>query len=112
MLYPLDLFRSYEKIEKLAAVPVFIMHGVDDKVVPCASGKALHASLTEERKRRQAVKEEAKISNDTDRKPSVEYPPKWIPRVGHNDMPDYHCINDVTKFLQFLEQRRRRLLLR
>uniref|UniRef100_A0A7S4ABG9 Uncharacterized protein n=1 Tax=Pseudo-nitzschia australis TaxID=44445 RepID=A0A7S4ABG9_9STRA len=112
VLYPLDLFRSYEKIEKLAAVPVFIMHGVDDKVVPCASGKALYASLTKERKRRQAVKEEAKISNDTDRKPSVEYPPKWIPRVGHNDMPDYHCICDVTEFLQFLEQRRRRLSLR
>ncbi|VEU34684.1 unnamed protein product [Pseudo-nitzschia multistriata] len=106
-LYPLDLFRSYEKIEKLAPVPVFIMHGVDDKVVPCASGRALYTSLTNERKRRQALKRKNTTKNDIEGKPSVEYSPKWIAGVGHNDMPEFECMNDVAKFLNFLEQRRR-----
>jgi len=108
-LYPFDLFRSYEKIEKLAPVPVFVMHGIDDKVVPCASGKALYASLTKERTRRQATNKEATAKNDTPDDSSVTYPPKWIPGVGHNDMPEFECMNDVTKFFHFLEERRRRL---
>mmetsp|Transcript_10821 Transcript_10821/g.31491 ORF Transcript_10821/g.31491 Transcript_10821/m.31491 type:complete len:317 (-) Transcript_10821:972-1922(-) len=109
MLYHFDLFRNYEKIEKLAPVPVFIMHGLNDKVVPCASGKALYASLTKERNRRQALEEEITIKNGTGGKPSMEYSPKWIPYVGHNDMPEVDCMNDVTKFLHFLELRRQNL---
>jgi fermentation-respiration switch protein FrsA (DUF1100 family) len=103
-LYPFDLFRSYEKIEKLAPVPVFVMHGINDKVVPCSSGKALYASLVKER-----LKRELSTTADNNGKILVEYSPKWIPRVGHNDMPEIECMNDVTKFLNFVEERQQRL---
>ena len=95
-LYPFDLFRSYEKIEKLAPVPVFVMHGINDKVVPYASGKALYESLMKERTRRRLLEKGGKIL--------LTFPPKWIPGVGHNDMPEFDCLNDVAKFLHFLEQ--------
>lgn len=96
-LYPFDLFRSYEKIEKLAPVPVFITHGIDDNVVPCASGKALYDSLIKERTRRGLIEK----LGDKDR---LTFSPKWIPGVGHNDMPEFDCLNDITKFLHFLEE--------
>mmetsp|Transcript_9484 Transcript_9484/g.23627 ORF Transcript_9484/g.23627 Transcript_9484/m.23627 type:complete len:191 (-) Transcript_9484:300-872(-) len=105
-LYPFDLFRSYEKIEKLAPIPVFVMHGINDKVVPCASGKALHASLMKERERRGLLKNYLSGERDYKDKNLLVYSPKWIPGVGHNDMPEYDCLNDVAKFLHFLEQRR------
>ena len=106
VLYPLDLFRSYEKIKKLAATPVFIMHGVDDNVVPYSSGKAIYMSLVEERTR---LYRESNQLMYGDGKQSVKYPPKWIPGVGHNDMPELECLNDVTKFLAFLDQRQRNI---
>lgn len=96
-LYPFDLFRSYEKIAELAAVPVFIMHGIDDKVVPCSSGKALYESLMKERARRK----EERSSCGMDR---LTFLPRWIPSVGHNDMPEKDCLNDVAMFLKFLEE--------
>lgn len=106
-LYFFDLFRSYEKIEKLAPVPVFIMHGIEDKVVPCASGRALYNTLTQERRRRLTTKKERDHHGgiDSSDEPSVEYSPKWIPGVGHNDMSEFECMNDVRDFLHFLEQR-------
>ena len=103
-LYPFDLFRSYEKIEKLAPVPVFIMHGVEDTVVPCSSGKALYKSLTSVRIRLAQNKSTKTESKECQL--SVAYEPKWIPGRGHNDMPEFECMNDVTKFLHFLETRR------
>eukprot|EP00435_Cladocopium_sp_Y103_P031732 s1164_g8.t1 len=38
--YSLDIFRNYEKIEKITA-PVAIMHGTSDEVVPYANGQEL-----------------------------------------------------------------------
>ena len=103
-LYPFDLFRSYEKIEKLAQIPVFVMHGIEDKVVPYSSGLALYESLIKERERLRLLKKES-----DEGKTPVAYSPKWITGVGHNDMPEFECMNDVTKFLHFLEERRQRL---
>ena len=108
-LYPLDLFRNYEKITKLAPTPVFIMHGVDDNVVPYSSGEAIYTSLEKERTRLYIKKGESHQLMYGDGKHSVKYPPKWIPGVGHNNMPELECLNDVTKFLYFLDERQQNL---
>jgi len=100
-LYPFDLFRSYEKIKKLAPIPIFMMHGIDDRVVPCSSGLALYASLIKERARRRLLRKESTRTGDNDIKMSVTYSPKWIPGVGHNDMPEFECMNEVTSFCTF-----------
>jgi len=86
-LYPLDIFRNYSKIE-LIQCPVFIMHGMDDGVVPCNNGRALYAQL-----------QERPIHS------SVQYPPLWIPNRGHNDIPEEIVLNSSRKFLKFLETR-------
>ncbi|KAL3937483.1 MAG: hypothetical protein SGBAC_007420 [Bacillariaceae sp.] len=86
-LYPLDIFRNYSKIEDIKC-PVFIMHGTDDKVVPCHNGKALYGQLQE-----RSFHE------------SVDYPPVWIEGRGHNDMPQDLCLDHSRKFLLFLERR-------
>ena len=82
-LYPLDIFRNYQKVHKITC-PVFIMHGEIDKVVPCSNGRTLYATLAE-------------------RKWHVPYEPLWIPDRGHNDMPEEQCLNACSKFLSFLE---------
>lgn len=105
VLYHFDLFRSYEKIEKLAPVPVFLIHGIDDKIVPYSSGRALYVSLTKERTRRRLLQIDSTTRSNNDAVSSVVYPPRWIPGVGHNDMPEFECMSDVTKFLIFLEGR-------
>jgi len=80
-LYPIDIFRSYQKVEKITC-PVFIMHGEKDTVVPCHNGKALYEIL----KQRPG-------HND------VAYEPMWIPSAGHNDMPHTECFNACRKFI-------------
>jgi fermentation-respiration switch protein FrsA (DUF1100 family) len=97
VLYYLDIFRSYEKIDKLAPIPVLIMHGLRDQVVPAANGKALFESLTKAQK--------AYKGGSDDHYNSVKYPPMWIPDVGHNDMPEFDCMSNVAKFLKFLRDR-------
>jgi fermentation-respiration switch protein FrsA (DUF1100 family) len=86
-LYPIDIFRNYSKIE-LIECPVFIMHGIDDTVVPCNNGKSLYAQLQERSCHS-----------------SVEYPPLWIQNRGHNDIPEDIILNHSKKFLNFLETR-------
>jgi pimeloyl-ACP methyl ester carboxylesterase len=86
-LYPLDIFRNYSKIENIQC-PVFIMHGTDDRVVPCDNGRSLYAQLQE-----RPFHE------------SVDYQPLWIPDKGHNDMPQDICMQESRKFLKFLERR-------
>jgi hypothetical protein len=70
------------------------MHGLMDGVVPVTNGKALYESLTKAQKA---------ISDDHSN--SVSYPPMWIPDVGHNDMPEFECIANMRKFLNFLKRR-------
>lgn len=86
-LYPLDIFRSYQKIAKVAC-PVLILHGTADSVVPCDNGRNLYAQL-----RGRACHGE------------VAYDPVWIPDRGHNDMPDVFCLGHCQKFLRFLHER-------
>ena len=74
----------YANIDKLGAVmvPVFIMHGTEDEVVPFKAGKALHRILQRPHK------------------------PWWVEGAGHNNIEyswraDY--FNNVRSFLRTLE---------
>jgi abhydrolase domain-containing protein 17 len=88
VLYPLDIFRSYQKVGAIQC-HVFIMHGEEDRVVPCASGKALYKRLQKRKCH-----------------PQVAYEPFWIPGHGHNNMPEQECLNHCASFLRYLEQKR------
>mmetsp|Transcript_42080 Transcript_42080/g.78193 ORF Transcript_42080/g.78193 Transcript_42080/m.78193 type:complete len:263 (+) Transcript_42080:56-844(+) len=75
--YQLDIFRNYEKIDKITA-PVAIMHGTCDEVVPHANGKALFEKL------------------------KTPFEPLWIEGHGHNDMPQTQCFGYVKHFIRHL----------
>lgn len=89
-LYPIDIFRNYAKIEKIKC-PVFILHGLEDNVVPCSNGKNLYKQL-----------QERSILDDD----SIDYSPLWIPSRGHNDIPEAVVMQHCKKFLFFLNKRR------
>lgn len=76
--YRLDLFRNYEKIDKVAC-PVLVMHGTDDDIVPWENGVALHEACSN----------------------AVE--PLWLQGYGHNDMPTEVCLRRVRSFLDDLD---------
>lgn len=76
MGYYLDIFRNYEKIDKVRA-PVGIMHGKEDEVVPFDNGKNLHKSAQ-----------------------NKSFQPLWIDGAGHNDMPQTECFNYAKQFVQ------------
>ena len=82
-LYLIDIFRNYEKIDKVGC-SAFIIHGTRDVVVPCDNGRALYDAL---------VKHQS---------PSKLYNPLWINNVGHNDMPDHIIIPSIKQFLYFV----------
>jgi len=76
--YSLDIFKNYEKIDKITC-PVLIMHGTLDEIVPWEHGIALHKAC---------------------QKP-VE--PLWIEDRGHNNMPNEICLRRVREFLDQLD---------
>ena len=82
-LYPLDIFVNHAKIHTVAC-PVLIVHGTDDRVVPCAHGRALYAALQ-------------------GRPHHVDYPPRWLPGRGHNDMPEQYCLAQCRAFVDWLQ---------
>ena len=61
-MYPLDIFKNYEKIEAVVCKAA-IIHGTSDNVVPCKGGVALHDALQN------------------------PYEPCWLEGYGHNNMP-------------------------
>merc|ERR1711920_170216 len=71
--YYLDIFKNYEKIDKITA-PVAIMHGTADRVVAVANGQNLNQMV---------------------QKP---YQPLWIEGYGHNDMPQDRCFDYAKQF--------------
>lgn len=75
--YRQDLFRSYEKIDKVKC-PVLIMHGTDDVVVPKESGEALLKGC--------------------------QHPaePLFIEGHGHHDMPTAACMDRARTFIDGL----------
>mmetsp|Transcript_109059 Transcript_109059/g.326192 ORF Transcript_109059/g.326192 Transcript_109059/m.326192 type:complete len:243 (-) Transcript_109059:76-804(-) len=75
VFYRMDIFRNYEKVDKVEC-PVLVMHGTNDAVVPHANGVAIHGAC----------------------KRAVE--PLWVEGRGHNDMPDYTCLKRVREFLE------------
>lgn len=101
ILYFLDIFRSYEKIGKLAPLPVFIMHGSRDQVVPVSNGQGMYQSLTKAQK----TFTNGSTNSGDDHYRSVACPLLWIPDTGHNDMPEFECIQNIAKFLKFLRER-------
>jgi hypothetical protein len=75
--FPLDIMRNYRCIGRVN-VPVAIMHGEDDDVVPIQNGRNLHESC------RFPVK------------------PLWLPRVGHNDVPSDVAFAYLRDFIEQL----------
>eukprot|EP00930_Biecheleria_cincta_P024377 TRINITY_DN17455_c0_g1_i1.p1 TRINITY_DN17455_c0_g1~~TRINITY_DN17455_c0_g1_i1.p1 ORF type:complete len:285 (+),score=42.67 TRINITY_DN17455_c0_g1_i1:31-855(+) len=73
--YYLDIFKNYEKIDKIKA-PVAIMHGSSDEVVPMANGAALYDLLQR------------------------PYEPLWLDGYGHNNMPQSVCFDYVKEFVR------------
>ena len=61
-MYPLDIFKNYEKVTHVSC-KVAIIHGTSDNVVPCKGGVALHDALQN------------------------PYEPCWLEGYGHNNMP-------------------------
>eukprot|EP00934_Nitzschia_sp_Nitz4_P005494 Nitzschia sp. Nitz4//scaffold335_size18684//15867//16661//NITZ4_008772-RA/size18684-processed-gene-0.7-mRNA-1//-1//CDS//3329548282//5484//frame0 len=86
-LYPVDIFRNYAKVEKIQS-PVFIVHGLADRVVPCDNGKALYHLLQQRPHHSQ-----------------VAYDPVWLPGHGHNDMPQEYCFELFRDFLTHVASR-------
>lgn len=76
--YKFDLFRNYEKIDKVTC-PVLVMHGVNDEIVPWEHGVAIYEAC----------------------KNPVE--PLWLEDFGHNDMPNEVCLRRVREFLDKLD---------
>lgn len=76
--YRMDLFRNYEKIDKVGC-PVLVMHGTADEIVPWESGLAIHEAC----------------------KNAVE--PLWLEDFGHNNMPAEVCLRRVREFLDELD---------
>lgn len=74
---PWDPFKNTDKIEKVQ-VPVLIIHGEADSVVPVLNGKNLYAKA---KKKGTAVK------------------PMWVPGRGHNDMPELDCIERTRQMI-------------
>jgi hypothetical protein len=84
------------------------MHGLRDAVVPVTNGKALYESLTKAQ-RAYGGGDDGKNDSDSNRHyRSVSYEPMWIPGVGHNDMPELDCMQNIRKFLNFLKEREKR----
>ncbi|CAE8622923.1 unnamed protein product, partial [Polarella glacialis] len=65
--YRIDLFKNYEKIDKVKC-PVLVMHGANDDIVPIENGIAIYEACTN----------------------AVE--PLWLDDYGHNDMPNEICL--------------------
>jgi fermentation-respiration switch protein FrsA (DUF1100 family) len=103
------LFRYLSK----APIPVFILHGLQDQVVPVSNGQALYQSLIKAQKSYQPNdnknnnddKNNNAKKNQRQHYTSVAYPPLWIPDVGHNDMPEFDCMKNISNFLEFLRKR-------
>lgn len=76
--YSLDIFKNYEKIDKITS-PVLVMHGTLDEIVPLEHGIAIHKACIN----------------------PVE--PLWVEDRGHNNMPNEICLRRVRRFLDELD---------
>eukprot|EP00756_Hemistasia_phaeocysticola_P055373 Hpha_TRINITY_DN31306_c0_g1::TRINITY_DN31306_c0_g1_i1::g.194581::m.194581 len=78
----IDLYRNAAKIGSIQC-PVFIIHGTDDRVVPCENGRFLH---------------------DRCQRP---FPPVWVEGAGHNDVERVYggqrYFGSLKKFLESLK---------
>lgn len=77
--YFVDPFKNYEKIRDVK-VPVAIMHGTADEVVPFSNGQNLQELV------------------------SNKFPPRWMDGYGHNNMPQEDCFDYIAEFLAHLQK--------
>lgn len=78
MGYHADMFKNYEKVNKIRC-PIAVMHGTADEVVPVHNGKNVYSMAN-----------------------NPFNPPLWIEGYGHNNMPYEECFNYTKKFLNHL----------
>ncbi|KAJ8601965.1 hypothetical protein CTAYLR_004463 [Chrysophaeum taylorii] len=85
VLASFDLFRNYEKIDKVRC-RTLVIHGKNDTMVPFDHAQMLFPQIRD------------------------KHPPLWIEGAGHHDMPDDLCLNAVANFVSFVEERAGRVL--
>lgn len=76
--YSIDLFKNYEKIDKVTC-PVLVIHGMEDNVVPFDHGLAMYEACQN----------------------AVE--PLWLENAGHNDLPNEICLRKVREFVDHID---------
>eukprot|EP00930_Biecheleria_cincta_P053057 TRINITY_DN38403_c0_g1_i1.p1 TRINITY_DN38403_c0_g1~~TRINITY_DN38403_c0_g1_i1.p1 ORF type:complete len:268 (-),score=25.04 TRINITY_DN38403_c0_g1_i1:137-940(-) len=76
--YRIDLFRNYEKVDKVQC-PVLVMHGTNDDIVPIENGQAIYEACPN----------------------TVE--PLWLEGYGHNDLPNEICLRRVREFMDQMD---------
>eukprot|EP00933_Yihiella_yeosuensis_P036483 TRINITY_DN30239_c0_g2_i1.p1 TRINITY_DN30239_c0_g2~~TRINITY_DN30239_c0_g2_i1.p1 ORF type:complete len:269 (+),score=44.33 TRINITY_DN30239_c0_g2_i1:65-871(+) len=76
--YRVDLFKNYEKIDKVTC-PVLVMHGTEDDIVPLENGEAIYEACPN----------------------AVE--PLWLEGYGHNDLPNEICLRRVREFMDQMD---------
>jgi len=84
---PVDIFINQDKINKIS-VPIFIMHGYEDRVISIDHGK--------------------KLFNMIDNK--YKYQPWWIESAGHNDIESRfqkEYFEKISEFIESLTQNQR-----
>jgi pimeloyl-ACP methyl ester carboxylesterase len=78
LLSKMDIFKSINKVNQIEC-QTYIIHGNNDRVVPCSNGRTLHALL---------------------KNPVT---PWWIHGRGHNDLPELEVMQRVKDFLQNIQ---------
>ena len=75
-----DLFRNYEKI-KLVQCRTLVIHGREDTMVPFDHALMLFPLLRD------------------------AHDPLWVDGAGHHDLPDVVCLEAVSDFIAYVEDR-------
>ncbi|CAE7852939.1 Abhd17a [Symbiodinium sp. KB8] len=96
--YRMDLFRNYEKVDKVEC-PVLVMHGTDDDIVPIESGMAIQEENC-------GASPHQTPCCGADRcikacRKAVE--PLWLEGYGHNDLPNEICLRRVREFMDQMD---------
>lgn len=76
-----DVFRNIDRIGSIT-VPVTVMHGERDAVVPCSHGRQLLRTV--------------------ERAGGCARPPLWVAGAGHNDLPEEACTAHAAAFVRGL----------
>mmetsp|Transcript_23117 Transcript_23117/g.35671 ORF Transcript_23117/g.35671 Transcript_23117/m.35671 type:complete len:297 (+) Transcript_23117:117-1007(+) len=75
-----DMFQNLEAVEKIKC-PVFIIHGVEDEIIPFSHGCTLYNAFSTE----------------------VKYDPLWVEGMGHNSMSRPMADSIISRIAGFLK---------